>query len=166
MYLESKGKESLEYVLNAIRKIIDDNYLLALSTFAHGTLWTSTVFYSYDEDLNIYFVSDPRTRHCKMIENNPEVSLAIYDTNAIWGTNIQGVQLEGHVKKLSVVQTIAHGSSYLQRFPVAKTIFRSPEMLASDRMAARLYQIKPKIIQLYDEVSLPEDEPIQRVIFD
>ncbi len=166
MHLETSEKVNLEHVVESVRKILEQNFLLSLSTYLRGSIWTSTVFYSYDKDLNIYFVSDPNTRHSKMLGDNPNVSAAIYSTNFIWGTNIQGIQLQGNCIKLSAPQTLVHGFAYLQRFPIAQKVFSSPEMLLSEKMSARLFQIKPTLIQLYDEVSLSEDDPIQRIIFD
>lgn len=166
MYLELPGPDGLEHVLNAIRSIAEKNILLSLSTYAQGELWTSTVFYAIDGDFNFYFVSDPETRHCRMMSENPTVSASIYSTDVVWGTNIQGVQLVGVVKQLALPQTMMHGLVYLRRFPVAQSVFSSPEMLLSDKMNSRFYQIAPKLIQLYDEVTLSGDNPIQRVVFD
>ena len=43
--------------------------------------WIAAVFYTYDYDLNLYFLSSPETLHCKQIKQNNEVAVAIADSN-------------------------------------------------------------------------------------
>ncbi len=165
MRLES-GQEPLQKILDAIFAILEKNTLLALSTFAVNEVWTSTVFYAYDKKLNFYFVSEPGTRHCQMIAKNKNVSGAIYPSDSLWGTDIQGIQFEAVAERVPVTSVLFHGAHYLMRFPVAKKFISSPKLLLSDKMAVRLYQITPRLIQIYDEVTITEGEPIRRIIFD
>ena len=42
--------------------------------------WIATVYYTLDQDLNIYFLSDPNTIHCRQIAKNPKVAITIADS--------------------------------------------------------------------------------------
>jgi len=165
MRLES-GEETIQEVLEAVFAILEKNTLLALSTFADNEIWTCTLFYSYDKDLNMYFVSSPDTRHCQMMSKNNHVSGTIYPPAAVWGTDIQGIQFEALAERVPVPLVPIHGFRYLKRFPVAKKFISSPELLLSDKISDRLYRLTPLLIQLYDEVAIPEGDPIRRIIFD
>lgn len=159
------GNESLEVVLNAINIILKNNTLLSLSTFEVNSIWTSTVFFSYDPDYNIYFISDPKTRHCQMIMNNGKVSGAIYSSKSQWGTDIQGIQFEAQAERVPIFKILSIGAAYLKRFPIAEKFIASPEFFNTDKISSRLYRLTPVMFQIYDEIAF-KPEPIRRIIFD
>ena len=43
--------------------------------------WIATVYYSFDNELNLYFLSSDKTLHVKQIKKNPKVSVAITDSH-------------------------------------------------------------------------------------
>lgn len=160
-----KGQEDLTLLSEAIFDILENNKLLALSTVFEKKIWTSTLFYSFDKEFNMYFVSEPESQHCQMISKNKVVSGAVYSSNSIWGTDIQGVQFEAIAERVSPASTLIHGASYLERFPVARKFFKSPKDFLSKTASVRLYRLVPQLIQLHDEVTIPEGDPIRRIIF-
>lgn len=161
-----KGQESVQYVFNLILNILKNNTLMSLSTQSEEQLWTSCVFYSYDVDeVKLYFVSSPESIHCKMIHNNSHVSGAIYSTEAVWGTNIQGIQFKGKAELVPAYLAILKGGNYLKRFPIAKKFISSPEIFLDKLSSVRLYCIDIELIQLYDEVNLSGEDCIRRIIF-
>lgn len=159
------GNESVEFVLNTATKILDENSLLTLSTYSDDEIWTSTVFYSFDKHFNFYFVSDPDSMHCKMIAKNNKVAFAIYSTNTIWGTDIQGLQFQGTAERMPIHKILSCGAHYLMRFPVAQKFIESPEILLSDKTSVRLYSIRPTSMQVYDEITFTEGEPYRWIDF-
>lgn len=150
-------------IMAAIFSVFNNNTLLSLSTHADDKIWTSVLFYAYDHDMNLYVITDPNSLHGKMIQKNPNVSGAIYSTNSIWGTNIQGIQFTGIAERVSILSTIAHGEYYLKRFPIARKFISSPELLLSDKMKSRLYSIKLKTIKIYDEINFPDGDPARSI---
>jgi len=159
------GNESAHEIVSVIKALLEANTLLALSTSIGDVTWTSTVFFSYDDALNIYFISNPATKHCQMIEKNPKISGAIYSSVAEWGTEIQGIQLQGYAARVPLRQAIPCGLRYLKRFPIAGQFIPSAELFTTDKISSRLYQITPSLIQIYDEIAFGDDEPIRRIIF-
>ena len=65
------------------RGVISSNNYLALGTAdAAGTPWVSPVYYTPDGYADFYWVSSPETRHSRNIAVRPDVSIAIYDSQA------------------------------------------------------------------------------------
>lgn len=63
------------------KQILEDNiYCVIASASKDGEPWISPVFYGYDEDYNIYWISDKDAKHSVLIRNNPQVSIAIFNS--------------------------------------------------------------------------------------
>lgn len=63
------------------KQILEDNiYCVVASSSKDGEPWISPVFYGYDEDYNIYWISDKDAKHSELIRNNPQVSIAIFNS--------------------------------------------------------------------------------------
>lgn len=93
-------------MLTDIEKIIRD-YLpevvhMSLATSADNKPWICEVHYAYDNELNLYFVSEQSTRHSQEIEKNPSVAGNIVKQFAN-GEKVRGVYFEGVAEKLENV---------------------------------------------------------------
>lgn len=68
------------------RKVLLDylksQHALSLATY-DGKPWTATVFYAIDNDFNLYFISEPTTKHSKAIKKSKFISCAIADSNQV-----------------------------------------------------------------------------------
>ena len=81
---------------NITKQILERGYLLSLATVDAEGVWVADVIYTFDDDLNIYWMSKPWRRHSRAIEeeknfvagtitltagpNDPEASLQISGT--------------------------------------------------------------------------------------
>ena len=101
------------------------------------------VIYVYDEDLNIYWMSDADVRHSKAIEENTQVAGAITVSGA--GEDNLGIQFEGVAQKIEGV-----------RYDLAKKHFakrNKPEPAEDEDVldGDSWYILKPKVIELTNE---------------
>ncbi len=78
----------------AIREYIDNVIHLSLATCKGDRPWICEVHFSFDNDLNFYFLSKPERRHSEEIALNPNVSGSIIHEHAI-GEPVRGVYFEG-----------------------------------------------------------------------
>lgn len=83
-----------EQVTEIVRDIVKDNTYLTLATSDSGGPWCAPVQYVSDDDLNLYFVSLPESRHMTHVMTNPSVAVAIFDSQQPPFTS-RGVQIEG-----------------------------------------------------------------------
>lgn len=86
-------------VRKRIIEVLEQGHLMSLGTVDEGGVWVADVIYIFDDDLNIYWMSDPECRHSKAIEKNNKVSGSITISNKSKENNF-GVQFSGKTQKL------------------------------------------------------------------
>lgn len=81
-----------------IQEVLEQGYLMSLATADSGGVWVSDVIYVYDEDLNIYWMSDTEIRHSRAVVENNRAAGTI--TVSGIGEDNLGIQFEGEVEKI------------------------------------------------------------------
>lgn len=138
----------------AIRAMLAAHNTVTLATVQDGRPWAAAVFYASDADLNLYFVSDSRTRHGRDMQANDLVAGAINPDCGTWDA-VKGLQLEGRVRVLSGAARLKGLGYYLAKFHDVKALFEAPrdrneETIAKRLKAANLYCLQPERIRLID----------------
>jgi uncharacterized protein YhbP (UPF0306 family) len=64
-----------------------------IATVGDKGVWANPVYFAWDEQYNLYFISQMPSRHMQNIEKNPKVALAIYKTEQ--KGDVIGIQIEG-----------------------------------------------------------------------
>jgi len=85
-----------------VREYIDKSLHMSLGTSKENKPWVCEVHFCYDEDLNLYFVSLPESRHCKEIADNPFVAGNIAKQHDITESP-NGIYFEGTAVALETV---------------------------------------------------------------
>lgn len=119
--------------------------------------WIANLYYAVDEDLNLFFLSDPDTVHCKQIAKNPKVTCAIYDSNQ---TPVKtkgkfdkiGMQYYGEAK--IITNWIEAGKALFKWKNVLK--IKTDEVFSIKNMKkailhGRMYRVTPKKIKLFKQ---------------
>src|SRR3989344_5152079 len=52
----------------------------SMATVDSKGVWSNPLYFAWDENFNLYFISQPNSRHMQNIEKDPRVSAAIYST--------------------------------------------------------------------------------------
>jgi uncharacterized protein YhbP (UPF0306 family) len=81
------------------RDIIIENQFMTLSTSHNDIPWAAPVWYSIDNQCNLYFVSYPESRHCQNIYANDTVAVTIFDSTQIPGL-VNGLQIQGKASRV------------------------------------------------------------------
>ena len=81
-----------------INEVLDQGYLMSFAVSDDGGVWASDVIYVHDDDLRIYWMSDPDVRHSKAIHANGNVAGTI--TVSGQGEDNLGIQFAGVAEKL------------------------------------------------------------------
>lgn len=128
-------KITKEELRKLILAYLEKNRLMTLATSSGNIPWAATVFFAYEQDLNVYFLSEEETRKIQNILKNTKVAATI-DRDQPGSGKVRGIQLEG------VAEVCKAPSVFLARYSWAK------DYLAT----SRIYKITPsKIIYLDDE---------------
>ena len=113
-------------------------------TLAVAGPYAAAVFYVVDADLNLYFVTDPTTRHGTELTKDGRVAGTV-QRDRQQRKEIRGVQLTGHCRRLTGRAWVTGWTLYLKKFAWAA----SPELMPAVAKVA-LWEIKPDWMRLID----------------
>lgn len=94
-------------ILNeSVKEALNRTKIMALSTVGSDGSWTCPVHYQYNEELELFFMSMPDTKHVENIHADPRVSVAIFTPPSSAGEKL-GLQIKGIATDLGPDE--AHG---------------------------------------------------------
>lgn len=137
-------------IKDCIREILTQNITASLSTIHGDKCHTNTIYYSFDDDLNLFFASDSCTEHCANIANNPNVAVAIWELPVSYGCKHKGVQIEGTCQMLTGLSLIKAWTLYIRRFPIFNTKIGGLENISNKVISMRLYKVNVQKIKVTD----------------
>lgn len=138
----------------AIRQMLEAHHTITLATCRDGLPWAASLFFASDKDLNLYFVSDCRTRHARDIGDGADVVATVNADCAQW-SGVRGLQIAGFAETVDGLQRVTALRHYLLKFADVKALFEAPqgkdeETIAQRLKAASMYRLKPRWIRLID----------------
>lgn len=116
---------------------------MSLATVDSGGVWVSDVIYIFDQELNIYWMSDPTARHSQSILQNKQVAGTI--TVSGQGEDNLGVQFEGVAEKIEGTRYDLALKHFAKRKKPVPT--EADDVLQGDSW----YVLKPQKIELICE---------------
>jgi hypothetical protein len=138
----------------AIRRMLEAHNTITLATCRDGQPWAASLFFASDKKLNLYFVSDYRTRHARDIEDCSEASATVNADCCLW-KEVKGLQMTGGVTVLTGAARLNALRCYLAKFADVRALFEAPksedeETIAQRLKAANMYRLQPRWIRLID----------------
>ncbi len=155
-------KQKLVLTKKDVLDFLTTKKLLVLATNGEYP-WIASVYYSFDKDLNLYFISNPTTMHGQHIEKNNKVAAAIVDSHQKPSDVKRGLQIYGTVEKVSGINKVRHALCLWKDFLNIQRPDISFENMQKGLYKGRVYKLTPKKIKLYDEAKfkVPDgEEPI------
>ena len=114
---------------------------VSLATVADGRPWAATVFYA-NVGTDLYFLSEPKTRHCTNILASGVVAATINEDYRDW-QQIKGVQLEGRAAEVSGKVALARAlAAYLRKYPFVKQFLTPGQLLQGVQIAGKAFDIR------------------------
>ncbi|MEZ5564510.1 MAG: pyridoxamine 5'-phosphate oxidase family protein [Gammaproteobacteria bacterium] len=143
-----------EGYLDRVRELISGHSTITLATVHEHMPWAAAVFYASDNDLNLYFVTDLKTRHGRDLHHNAQVAGAINHDVETWNEVI-GLQVDGRAFVLEGEERLSALAYYLAKFPDVQRLFEKPrdqnEKVIADRLQrAPFWRLTPAWIRLID----------------
>ena len=158
---------SVEGVQKNAIQILGEHHTVTISTRDETSVWSATVFYVSDQNMNLFFLSSEKSKHIKHIEQNNEVSAAIYKDQSDW-EKIKGIQLSGVVEKLEGSDREKVIDEYLEKYEFLKKVINEPksedeERIGSQFISIPFFKLKPIFIRLIDnEVAFGHKKEIRK----
>ena len=137
-----------------ILQYLQDQHTATLATAGDEGPWAAAVFYACADDLTLYFLSDPATRHGRDLAANPQAAATIHGDAGDW-RRIKGVQLVGRAEWVTNPLELAHAwRLYLAKFPFVHDFLRAPgeflEAYAVRMGKVRFYRLVPRKVWFTD----------------
>ncbi len=124
--------------------------LTLATTNADGSPHASDVFFAHDENLALYFLSDPKTRHIQNMQRDARVNGTIHAATRGW-QEIRGVQIAGHAQR---VENRAEAYElYVKKYPFVTQWLPNAEILGRvlDKLGLiEMYKITPQWMRWID----------------
>lgn len=140
--------------LKLIRNYLDKTRMLQIATSSNGQSWCCTVYYAFDDNMNLYWISTPDRRHSQEIILNPKVSGAIVFSQEPYPEGgVQGLQFEGVAELLSGDEEETASKLYIEQLTREATLL---EDIRSGKNPHKIYKVKPIKFVLFDSLHFPD----------
>ena len=153
----TKRALSTIFALVALKKLIaaylKEAILMQVATAKGSQPWACSVYFAYDRDFNLYWISKATTRHSKEIMGNKKVAGTIVLPHK-FGDDMRGLSFQGTAKELKGKEAIVGMARYAKRFAMKKP---RVDKILKGLDGHYCYKITPKMFVLFDEVNFPDD---------
>ncbi len=126
------------------KKIVADNFYMTIASASlNGQPWISPVFFAYDSDYNLYWVSNKDSLHSNLIRSNPKIAVVIFNSQAAQD-DVDAVYFEADAFELHDAHRIKHAAATLRQ-RVIKDEFKVYNLeQVTNNATWRIYQAIPK----------------------
>ncbi len=138
-----------------ITRLLAAHTTMTLATVGpEGAPQAAAVFYAHDERWNLYFLSEPGSRHARNLTRTPQVAATIHADGQDWRL-ITGLQIEGDAQPVVDPGELDHAARvYAARFAFVAGwligVGERPSTLAGPLARSRFYVLRPRWIRLID----------------
>jgi len=141
----TEGPEPIprEQLLSTVGEFFKRCSTMSLATIdPEGRPHAANLYFAADQAVNLHFVSDPASAHCRDLEARPDVAATVYEPVASW-RDIRGVQLRGLAAPIGDDEWDAVWRLYVDRFP-------DVEAMAPIVRRQRFYRVAPTWLRWID----------------
>ena len=160
-----EAEHSPDVIIEATERfhaLLEDNKYLVLATESDTKPWIAPLFYAFDKNNNLYFISRHESYHAQHVRNNSSVAVAIFNSTSIPG-QCDGIQLSGTARELTSISDVTHAAKILftRRFTdtESRKQYLDPKLFMK-LSEFRLYEIVPAEAYVVD-TSRPNDYRIK-----
>ena len=148
-----------ERLSKAVFSILEAVNLCSIATVGNdGVAHINAAYFCYTADLlDIYFVSDPSTKHGQNMAVMPQVALAIFDTNQAWGAPLKGLQLFGRCHLASTMESASALMVHASRFKAYAEYINALNPFERERSPHKFYVFRPTAVKILDERDFGEE---------
>lgn len=138
-------------VQDLIIKYLDSAKQMQVATSVNNVPWAATVYYAVDNLHDLFWISKPDTRHSREIAINSKIAGTI-TIHQEPNEPVRGIQFQGVARQVTDPDEIRHlFLAYGEKYNALSAV----EDIISGKNPHHLYEIKPELFVLYDEVNFP-----------
>lgn len=152
---------SSDRLSEVVNRILGGNPLCSMATRSEaGVLDINAAFYSFSSELELYFLSNPASVHCRNLTHGGQMAVAVFDSRQEWGQLHAGLQFFGKAGPVPPGQAERAQASYAARFPryfdLVLRAGEAPEAMTGFSVL-RFYRFLPTRVKILDEEEFGED---------
>ncbi|HEV8338876.1 MAG TPA: hypothetical protein VGR25_04375 [bacterium] len=142
---------SEERVHRSLRRILRGNVLCSISTIAPGNrAHINTAFFALSKDLELFFLSHPRSLHCRNLATNPSMAVTVFSSDQDWTEPSLGLQFFGRCHLAERRHAEAAEWVYGQRF-LPYRAWKKTLAETSPGRRYRFYRFVVSTLKIHDE---------------
>jgi uncharacterized protein YhbP (UPF0306 family) len=152
----SNAPVSAQRIRRSVFRVLGGNRLCSISTISpRNRAHINTAFFAVSQSLELYFLSDPGSLHCRNLEGNSSMAMTIFDSRQGWDAPGRGIQLFGTGRRTEGRQARRAAQVYGGRLPLFARWMKG--RTAEDRRQAALlrsyafYRFLPTRVKILDE---------------
>lgn len=143
-------------VQRSLARILRENVLCSMSTIApRHRAHINTAYFRYSRELELFFLSDPSSLHCRNVRGNPSIAMAVFRSDQPWDKPGRGVQLFGRCSEVRGRKAKEAEELCGERFPAYGRHLRGKSVedrrMAAGLRAYRFYRFVPRTVKILDE---------------
>ncbi len=141
-----------------IDKYLKTQRLMSVATYGDMP-WIANVYYIHDSDLNLYFLSKDWREHCKAIEVNNKVAVAVADSSQPIYRPQKGIQISGTAKSVNTISSLKWMFKMWNKLIAgSKGEKLSDPKKFIDAGLSKIYRITPKRIKFFNTELWPKEQ--------
>lgn len=145
------GRLTGQRVWRSVRRILGATRLCSMATVAGaGRAHINTAYFAFSDDLELVFLSHPRSQHSRNLARRPSLAMTVFSSNQRWTDPGRGLQLFGRCRPARGRQARTALRLYARRFPSLAAWTRTLEEAGVGR-DYRLYWFLPARLKIHDE---------------
>ncbi|MGE5224626.1 MAG: pyridoxamine 5'-phosphate oxidase family protein [Omnitrophica WOR_2 bacterium] len=142
---------SIQEVQASLFQMLEENVLCSIATVTSThQAYVNTAYFSYTDDLKLYFLSHPGSQHCQNLMSNPSMAMAVFSSSQTWGGPDRGLQLFGTCDPALGSNATRAANSYKKRFP-AYADWQKGLGQGDPGKSYRLYRFLVNRVKIFDE---------------
>src|SRR6266705_431647 len=152
----TRERISKRRIRTIVLQVLFETKLCSIATVARGNrAHINTAFFAYSPRLELVFLSDPGSLHCRNLLANPSMAMTVFNSNQKWEAPGKGIQLFGTGHQTRGRQADHAEAIYAKRFPAFARWMKGTTP-AERRQAAQLrsyalYRFLPSRVKILHE---------------
>ncbi|TLZ62461.1 MAG: hypothetical protein E6K13_05695 [Methanobacteriota archaeon] len=143
-------------VQKSLYRVLRENVLCSMSTVSTGhRAYVNTAYFCHSPQLELFFLSDPESFHCRNLAQNPSMAIAVFRSDQTWGHPDRGVQLFGICREARGSVAERAGRLYSSRFPPFSKLLSGTSAVARKQarllLSYRFYRFVANRVKILDE---------------
>jgi len=158
MYKIVNTNESQEKIRKSMVEILGKTKLLSMATVTSDNKpWINTVYFSFNENLELYILTPPTSNHGQNLEKNKNVAVTVFESNQNPGPGKQGLQLFGTCERVDALELPKALKSWWTRI-IGKGVKEFiNEYTLGKVYTSRMYKITTNHVKIFDEKAFGEE---------